>query len=196
MVCCQKKGKHFPVKGAIFFFARGCQAPSTHCSQTAPTLQDRHNLTPMIDIDMILIQARVVSPFLGPPSDYAVVKMIPDERLPPRNLHRVRVDKTQATLKWQPPYDTPDAPLTYVIHVKDVIRKGERDYKLTTQNNTVEYLLRGLESGGRYSVSVRLRNMTKEASFTLNTGLSNLLIVPSDHGSTVWLLIELRREKG
>lgn len=59
---------------------------------------------------------------------------------------------------------------TYVIHVKDVIRKAERDYKLTTQNNTVEYLLKGLEPGGRYSVSVRLRNMTKEASFSLSTG--------------------------
>lgn len=57
-----------------------------------------------------------------------------------------------------------------MIHVRDVIRKAERDYKLTTQNNTVEYLLKGLEPGGRYSVSVRLRNMSKEASFTLSTG--------------------------
>lgn len=60
---------------------------------------------------------------------------------------------------------------TYAIHVRDAIRKVERDYKLTTQNNTVEYLLRGLEPGGRYSVSVRLRNMSKEASFTVNTGI-------------------------
>lgn len=59
---------------------------------------------------------------------------------------------------------------TYAIHVRDVIRKAERDYKLTTQNNTVEYLLKGLEPGGRYSISVRLRNMSKEASFTLSTG--------------------------
>ena len=50
-------------------------------------------------------------PYLGPPSEYAVVKMIPDNRLPPRNLHKVWVEKTQATLKWQPPYDTPSAPL-------------------------------------------------------------------------------------
>lgn len=56
-------------------------------------------------------QVRVTSPFFGPPSDYSVVKMIPSERLPPRNLHRVRVDKTQATLKWQPPYDAPNTPL-------------------------------------------------------------------------------------
>ncbi|XP_014826250.1 PREDICTED: sortilin-related receptor-like [Poecilia mexicana] len=154
----------------------------------------------MIDIDMILIQARVVSPFLGPPSDYAVVKMIPDERLPPRNLHRVRVGKTQALLKWQPPYDTPDGPLTYVIHVKDVIRKGERDYKLTTKNNTVEYLLRGLESGGRYSVSVRLRNMTKEASFTLNTvplpaPEALKILTENDHVFLFWKSLAVR-EKG
>lgn len=59
---------------------------------------------------------------------------------------------------------------TYAIHVRDAVRKVERDYKVTTQNNTVEFLLRGLEPGGRYSVSVRLRNMSKEASFTLSTG--------------------------
>ncbi|XP_013882871.1 sortilin-related receptor [Austrofundulus limnaeus] len=128
------------------------------------------SLTVTVDSDeQFLFLARAVSPFLGPPSDYAVVKMIPNERLPPRNLHRIRVDKTQATLKWQPPYDTPDTPLTYVIHVRDVIRKVDRDYKLSTQNNTVEYLLKDLEPGGRYTISVRLRNMTKEASFTLST---------------------------
>lgn len=60
---------------------------------------------------------------------------------------------------------------TYAIHVRDVIRKVERDYKVTNQSNTVEYLLKGLEPGGRYSVSVRLRNMSKEASFTLSTGM-------------------------
>lgn len=54
--------------------------------------------------------------------------------------------------------------------MRDAVRKLEWDYKLTTQNNTVEYLLKGLEPGGRYSVSVRLRNMSKEASFTLSTG--------------------------
>lgn len=57
--------------------------------------------------------------------------------------------------------------------MRDAVRKVERDYKVTTQNNTVEYLLRGLEPGGRYSVSVRLRNMSKEASFTLSTGRSH-----------------------
>lgn len=59
---------------------------------------------------------------------------------------------------------------TYAIHVRDVVRKTERDYKVSDQSNTVEYQLKGLEPGGRYSVSVRLRNMSKEASFTLSTG--------------------------
>ncbi|KAF0030311.1 hypothetical protein F2P81_017042 [Scophthalmus maximus] len=63
-------------------------------------------------------QVRAVSPSLGPPSDYAVVKMIPNERLPPRNLHRVRVDKTQATLKWQPPYDAPNTPLVPLLYIR------------------------------------------------------------------------------
>uniref|UniRef100_A0A8B9H7G1 Sortilin-related receptor, L(DLR class) A repeats containing n=1 Tax=Astyanax mexicanus TaxID=7994 RepID=A0A8B9H7G1_ASTMX len=119
--------------------------------------------------EQYLFHVRVIEPYLGPPSESVVVKMIPNERLPPRNLHKVRVEKTQATLKWQPPYDTPGEPLTYVVHVRDAVRKTDRDYKVTTQNNTVEYCLKGLEPGGRYSITVRLRNMSKEATYTLNT---------------------------
>lgn len=59
----------------------------------------------------LLVQVRAISPYLGPPSDLSVVKMIPNERLPPRNLHCVRAEKMQAMLKWQPPYDSPNAPL-------------------------------------------------------------------------------------
>ncbi|CAB1347775.1 unnamed protein product [Coregonus sp. 'balchen'] len=126
--------------------------------------------TVTVDSDeQYLFLVRAISPYLGPPSESAVVKMIPNERLPPRNLHKVRVEKTQATLKWQPPYDSPSTPLTYALHLKDVVRKTESSYKLTTQNNTVEYCLKGLEPGGHYSVTVRLRNMSKEASSTLNT---------------------------
>lgn len=50
-----------------------------------------------------------------------------------------------------------------------MIQNVERDYKFTSQSNTVEYLLKDLEPGGRYSISVRLLNMSKEASFTLST---------------------------
>ncbi|KAG8002285.1 Sortilin-related receptor [Nibea albiflora] len=161
------------------------------------------SLSLMVTVDsdeQYLFLVRAVSPFMGPPSDYAVVKMIPNERLPPRNLHRVRSDKTQAMLKWQPPYDTPNTPLTYVIHVRDVIRKAERDYKLTSQNNTVEYLLKGLEPGGRYSVSVRLRNMTKEASFTLTTVSlpapeALKILTGKDHVFLFWKSLAVR-EKG
>lgn len=60
----------------------------------------------------------------------------------------------------------------YAVHVRDMVRKTERDYKVNTPNNTVEYTLKGLEPGGRYSISIRLLNMSKEASYTLNTGTS------------------------
>ncbi|KAI2656216.1 Sortilin-related receptor [Labeo rohita] len=113
------------------------------------------SLTVIVDSDkQYLFLVRVIIPYLGPPSDYAVVKMIPNERLPPRNLHKVRVDKTQATLKWQPPYDSPSSSLTYAVHVRDTVRKTEWDYKVSTQNNTVEYTLKGLEPGGRYSITI------------------------------------------
>lgn len=68
--------------------------------------------------------------------------------------------------------------------MRDAVRKVERDYKVTTRNNTVEYLLRGLEPGGRYSVTVRLRNMSKEASFTLSTGNRKLQEVTGRAGLT------------
>lgn len=53
-------------------------------------------------------QVRVMSPYQGPPSDYVVVKMIPDNRLPPRHLHSVHTGKTFAVIKWESPYDSPD----------------------------------------------------------------------------------------
>lgn len=56
-------------------------------------------------------QVRVTAPYQGPPSDYAVVKMIPDNRLPPRHLHAVHVDKTFIVMKWESPYDSPDSEL-------------------------------------------------------------------------------------
>ncbi|MBN3300436.1 SORL protein, partial [Amia calva] len=173
--------------------ARALNQSSVDCSWTAPPVQEYGvffatsflelyrnprkvstsgtSLTITVDSDeQYLFLVRATSPYLGPPSEYVVVKMIPNNRLPPRNLHKVRVDKTQATLKWQPPYDYPNTPLTYAIHLRDALRKSEKSYKLTTRNNTVEYTLKALEPGGRYSVSVRLVNMSKEASYTLNTG--------------------------
>ncbi|XP_029700330.1 sortilin-related receptor isoform X2 [Takifugu rubripes] len=158
-------------------------------------------LTVVVDSgEQYLFLVRAISPFLGPPSDLSVVKMIPNERLPPRNLHRVRAEKTQAVLKWQPPYDSPNEPLTYAIHVRDAVRKVERDYKVTTRNNTVEYLLRGLEPGGRYSVTVRLRNMSKEASFTLSTvplpaPEALKILTENDHVFLLWKSLAVR-EKG
>ncbi|KAK1153494.1 sortilin-related receptor [Acipenser oxyrinchus oxyrinchus] len=129
-----------------------------------------HNLTVTVDSDeQFLFLVRVTRPYLGPPSEYVVVKMIPNNRLPPRQLHGVSVGKSQAVLKWQPPYDYPNQSLTYAVQVRDTIRTQERSYKVTTSNNTVEYCVKSLEPGGRYSISVRLSNMSKEASFILNT---------------------------
>ncbi|KAG9348558.1 hypothetical protein JZ751_002294 [Albula glossodonta] len=180
------------VKESRNYTARALNQTAVDCSWTGPSAElygvffapsflelyrnpRSHNVSgssTVITVDtdaQFLFLVRVVAPYFGPPSEYSVVKMIPDSRLPPRNLHKVGVDKTQAILKWQPPYDTPNAPLTYVVHVRDAVRKTEHSYKLSTQNNTVEYTLKGLEPGGRYSISVRLRNMSKEATYTLNT---------------------------
>ncbi|KAJ8401703.1 hypothetical protein AAFF_G00376740 [Aldrovandia affinis] len=159
------------------------------------------SLTVTVDNDeQFLFFVRVTAPYLGPPSEYVMVKMIPSGRLPPRNLHRVRVEKTQATLKWQPPYDAPSSPLTYAVHLRDMVRKTEDSFKLTTQNNTVEYTLRNLEPGGRYSINVRLVNMSKEASYTLNTvplaaPEALKILTESDHVFLLWKSLAIK-EKG
>lgn len=62
-------------------------------------------------VHMVLFQVRVVVPYLGPSSDYVVVRMIPDNRLPPRHLHAVHTGKTSAVIKWESPYDSPDQDL-------------------------------------------------------------------------------------
>ncbi|XP_035288047.1 sortilin-related receptor-like isoform X1 [Anguilla anguilla] len=149
--------------------------------------------------EQYLFLVRVTSPYLGPPSAHAMVKMIPNGRLPPRNLHRVKVEKTQATLKWQPPYDSPSTPLEYAIHLKDIVRKTEANYKLSTRNNTVEYTLKGLEPGGRYSITVRLRNMSKEASYTLNTvplaaPEALKILTERDHVFLLWKSLAVREK--
>lgn len=53
----------------------------------------------------------MVVPYQGPSSDYVVVRMIPDSRLPPRHLHVVHTGKTSAVIKWESPYDSPDQDL-------------------------------------------------------------------------------------
>lgn len=53
----------------------------------------------------------MVVPYQGPSSDYVVVRMIPDSRLPPRHLHSVHTGKTSAVIKWESPYDSPNQDL-------------------------------------------------------------------------------------
>lgn len=84
-------GRAVPVPGGL-----PSSSPSTWLRQDAA-------LTPVPPS-----QVRVMSPYQGPPSDYVVVKMIPDNRLPPRHLHSVHTGKTFAVIKWESPYDSPD----------------------------------------------------------------------------------------
>jgi hypothetical protein len=58
-------------------------------------------------------------PYQGPSSDYVVVKMIPDSRLPPRHLHVVHTGKTSAVIKWESPYDSPDQDLVSGLSIAD-----------------------------------------------------------------------------
>ncbi|XP_055516540.1 sortilin-related receptor isoform X2 [Leucoraja erinacea] len=158
----------------------------------------KSNVTVMVNSDeQYLFLVRVVEPFLGPPSEYIAVKMIPDNRLPPRYLHVVKEDKTFAVLKWQPPYDLLNGTITYAILVKDSIRQSEKHYKVSTKNNTVEYAVKHLEPGGMYSVVIRLVNMSKEATVSLNpvplSAPESLKILPEkDHILLFWKSLRLK----
>ncbi|KAG8434631.1 hypothetical protein GDO86_012842 [Hymenochirus boettgeri] len=160
-----------------------------------------HNATVHVNRDeQYLFLVRVVSPYQGPPSDYVVVKMIPDNRLPPRLLHAVQIDKTSAVIKWESPYDSPDDKMAYAVTVKDLIRKNETNYKVNSQNSTVEYSIGKLEPGGKYSVTVQLRNMSKESIIKINTVPLSApdalkLISESDHILLFWKSLALKEKK-
>ncbi|XP_041425155.1 sortilin-related receptor isoform X2 [Xenopus laevis] len=160
-----------------------------------------HNATVIVNRDeQYLFLVRVVSPYQGPPSDFAVVKMIPDNRLPPRHLHAIQIDKTFADIKWESPYDSPDSKMAYAVAVKDLIRKTEINFKVNTQNSTIEYRIGNLEPGGKYSVSVQLRNMSKELTIKVNTVPLSApealkLFSESDHILLFWKSLALKEKK-
>lgn len=157
-----------------------------------------HNITVLVNRDeQYLFLVRVISPYQGPPSNYVVVRMIPDNRLPPRNLHAVYTDKTFVIMKWESPYDSPDSELSYIASVKDLITKTEKSYKVLSRNSTIEYRIGNLEPGGKYNVIVQLRNMSKEASVKVSTvpllapeGLK--LVYERDHILLFWKSLALR----
>ncbi|XP_077313881.1 sortilin-related receptor [Lithobates pipiens] len=159
-----------------------------------------HNITVIVNRDeQYLFLVRVMCPYQGPPSNYVVVKMIPDNRLPPRDLHAVITEKAFVIMKWESPYDSPDSELYYIVSVKDLITKTERSFKVITQNSTIEYRIGNLEPGGKYNVIIQLRNMSKEASIKVNTvplqapeGLK--LVYERDHILLFWKSLALREK--
>ncbi|XP_043936973.1 sortilin-related receptor [Protopterus annectens] len=159
------------------------------------------NITVNVDSDeQYLFLVRVISPYQGPPSEYIAVKMIPDSRLPPRNLHAIKVGKTYSVIKWQPPYDSPNEDVVYVVTVKDLVRKTNSTMiKVTTRNNTVEYTVRQLEPGVKYSITVQLKNMSKEQSLIINTAPLSApealkIITENDHILLFWKSLALKEK--
>ncbi|XP_051668172.1 sortilin-related receptor isoform X3 [Manacus candei] len=162
------------------------------------TTTTSHNVTVLVQRDeQYLFLVRVMSPYQGPPSDYVVVKMIPDNRLPPRHLHSVHTGKTFAVIKWESPYDSPDQDMLYAVAVKDLVRKTDKIYKVKTRNSTVEYTIKKLEPGGKYHVIVQLGNMSKESSMKINTVPLSApdalkIITENDHILLFWKSLALK----
>ncbi|XP_050777880.1 sortilin-related receptor isoform X3 [Gopherus flavomarginatus] len=157
-----------------------------------------HNITVIVNRDeQYLFLVRVMSPYQGPPSDYIVVKMIPDNRLPPRHLHSVLTRKTFAVIKWESPYDSPDQDMLYAVAVKDLIKKTDKIYKVKTRNSTVEYTIKKLEPGGKYHIIVQLGNMSKESSMKITTVSLSApdalkIITENDHILLFWKSLALK----
>lgn len=160
-----------------------------------------HNKTVIVSKDeQYLFLVRVLIPYQGPSSDYVVVKMIPDSRLPPRHLHAVHIGKTSALIKWESPYDSPDQDLFYAIAVKDLIRKTDRSYKVRSRNSTVEYSLSKLEPGGKYHIIVQLGNMSKDSSIKITTVSLSApdalkIITENDHVLLFWKSLALKEKQ-
>lgn len=160
-----------------------------------------HNKTVIVSKDeQYLFLVRVLIPYQGPSSDYVVVKMIPDSRLPPRHLHAVQIGKTSAVIKWESPYDSPDQDLFYAIAVKDLIRKTDRSYKVRSRNSTVEYSLSKLEPGGKYHIIVQLGNMSKDSSIKITTVSLSApdalkIITENDHVLLFWKSLALKEKQ-
>ncbi|XP_032658219.1 sortilin-related receptor isoform X2 [Chelonoidis abingdonii] len=157
-----------------------------------------HNIIVIVNRDeQYLFLVRVMSPYQGPPSDYIVVKMIPDNRLPPRHLHSVLTRKTFAVIKWESPYDSPDQDMLYAVAVKDLIKKTDKIYKVKTRNSTVEYTIKKLEPGGKYHIIVQLGNMSKESSMKITTVSLSApdalkIITENDHILLFWKSLALK----
>ncbi|XP_034610686.1 sortilin-related receptor isoform X2 [Trachemys scripta elegans] len=157
-----------------------------------------HNITVIVNRDeQYLFLVRVMSPYQGPPSDYIVVKMIPDNRLPPRHLHSVLTRKTFAVIKWESPYDSPDQDMLYAVAVKDLIKKTDKIYKVKTRNSTVEYTIKKLEPGGKYHIIVQLGNMSKESNMKITTVSLSApdalkIITENDHILLFWKSLALK----
>lgn len=160
-----------------------------------------HDTTVLVGGDeQYLFLVRVVEPYLGPSSDYVVVKMIPDNRLPPRRLHAVRVGQTWAVIKWEAPYDNPDQDLLYAVAVRDLVRRSDRSYKVRSRNSTVEHTLGRLEPGGRYHVLVQLGNMSKDCSVKISTVPLSAphalkVITENDHVLLFWKSLALKEKQ-
>ncbi|KYO39024.1 sortilin-related receptor isoform B [Alligator mississippiensis] len=162
------------------------------------TTTTAYNITMIVNRDeQYLFLVRVISPYQGPPSDYIVVKMIPDNRLPPRHLHSVLTGKTFAVIKWESPYDSPDQDMLYAVAVKDLVRKMDKIYKVKTRNSTVEYTIKKLEPGGKYHIIIQLGNMSKESSMKINTVPLSApdalkIITENDHILLFWKSLALK----
>uniref|UniRef100_A0A8C0SLN4 Sortilin-related receptor n=1 Tax=Canis lupus familiaris TaxID=9615 RepID=A0A8C0SLN4_CANLF len=114
-----------------------------------------HNKTVIVSRDeQYLFLVRVVVPYQGPSSDYVVVRMIPDSRLPPRHLHVVRTGKTSAVIKWESPYDAPDQDLGYEIHMFDSAMNISAYLGNTTDNF---FKISNLKLGHNYTFTVQAR---------------------------------------
>ncbi|KAJ7304991.1 hypothetical protein JRQ81_010733 [Phrynocephalus forsythii] len=191
--------------------AKAVNQTAVECNWTGPknvlyrnpntTTTTLHNITVIVNRDeQYLFLVRVVSPYQGPPSDYLVVKMIPDNRLPPRHLHAVHLAKTFAVIKWESPYDSPDQDMLYAVSVKDLVRKTDRNYKVKTRNSTVEYTIRKLEPGGKYHIVIQLGNMSKEASLKISTvplaaPEALKIIAEKDHILLFWKSLALKESQ-
>ncbi|XP_075927382.1 sortilin-related receptor isoform X2 [Petromyzon marinus] len=150
-------------KGVTYGLYYGVSLYNLHQNGIRNTTTDFSIVIPIITDDDYIIMVRVVKPYLGPPSNYMHARGIIDNKMPPRELHVASVGETEVTLKWQPPYDIPDGNINYTVIVTNKLSLlDQKHIRVSTANNTVEFVVKPLTPSTVYTAVVRILDTVAE----------------------------------
>uniref|UniRef100_A0A8C4PY19 Fibronectin type-III domain-containing protein n=1 Tax=Eptatretus burgeri TaxID=7764 RepID=A0A8C4PY19_EPTBU len=110
--------------------------------------------------EMSIFMVRVLTPFVGPPSNLAIRSTVEFD-VEPYGLHSPSLSQTSVTLKWSPAYGASQALKNYTVWIKpndhDVV-SGARAYRVSSKDLSVSTTIHGLSPGEGYEAWVTVAN--------------------------------------